>query len=160
VATRDTGRISALVERAVRAEGFDLEQVTVRRVGARDVVVVVIDRDDGVDLAAVATATRAVSAALDAEDPLPGAYVLEVTSPGVDRPLRTPTHWRRARGRLVKVSGPALRVTGRVLSCDDAGVDLDIAGVRRTIAYPEITSASVQVEFSRPGGTAEGGELA
>lgn len=151
MATRGSGRITALVERAVQAEGFDLEQVTVRRVGARDVVRVVVDRDGGVDLDGVADATRAVSAEFEAADPFSGAYVLEVTSPGVDRPLRTPTHWRRAQGRMVKVSGPAGRITGRVRACDDIGVDLEVSGELRKVSYSEITQASVQVEFSPPG---------
>nr|MDT0666278.1 ribosome maturation factor RimP [Micromonospora sp. DSM 115978] len=72
------------------------------KAGARSVVRVVVDRDGGIDLDAVAEASRLVSAVLDeGRGPLPGAYVLEVTSPGVDRPLTRPRHWQRAVGRLV-----------------------------------------------------------
>ena len=71
---------------------------------------VVVDRDGGIDLDAVAEVSRAVGAALDADpDAMPGTYVLEVTTPGVDRPLTQPRHWRRAKGRLVSRHPPRRR---------------------------------------------------
>src|SRR3978361_508625 len=94
----------------VAAVGLDLEDVLVNRAGSRSVVRVVVDSDNGLDLDAVADVSRAVSEVLDdADDVLRGAYVLEVTSPGVDRPLTAPRHWRRATGRKVK----AIRTDGR-----------------------------------------------
>ena len=86
--------------------GVDLEAVDVRTAGRRKIVRVVIDSDGGIDLDHIDAASQAISVALDAPDleaRLGENYVLEVTSPGVDRPLTTPTHWRRARGRLVQV---------------------------------------------------------
>lgn len=150
-----TGRIAALVEPAVLAAGFDLEQVSVQRMGARSVVRVVVDRDGGVDLDAVAAATHAISPVLDGSDPLPGGYTLEVTSPGVDRPLTLPRHWRRAVGRLVSVRGPALSCTGRVLAADEEGVDMLVEGEPRRLAYAQVSKASVEVEFAPPPGGAE-----
>ncbi len=95
------------VEPAVREAGLHLEDVTVSRAGARSVVRVVLDLPDDVegslDLDAVAEATRPISAALDTVDPLHGAYTLEVSTPGTDRPLTEPRHFRRARGRLVRL---------------------------------------------------------
>ena len=87
--------------------GVDLEDVEVVKAGRRHVVRVVVDRDGGVDLDLVASVSQRVSELLDApplSDQLPGPFVLEVTSPGVDRPLTEPRHWRRARGRLVQAT--------------------------------------------------------
>ncbi|MHB8339683.1 MAG: ribosome maturation factor RimP [Mycobacteriales bacterium] len=144
-------RLSALLEPAVVGVGFDLEGISVARVGARSVLRVVIDRDGGVDLDGVAQASRTIAAVLDEADPLTTPYVLEVTSPGVERPLTAPRHWRRARGRLIRVSGPGLRLTGRVVDADDTSAVLDVAGARRRLPYSEVTRAVVQVEFREAG---------
>lgn len=128
--------------------GYDLEDVSVAAAGRRSIVRVVVDRDGGLDLDAVADVSRAVSEALDATDALGDTpYVLEVTSPGVDRPLSQPRHWRRNLGRLV-VAGD---VRGRIVAVDDDAVtlDLDDAGERRAIPYGELGDGRVQVEFSR-----------
>ena len=72
--------------------------------------------------------------------------------PGVDRPLTEPRHWRRSVGRLVKVdlvNGSS--VTGRVEAADADGVDLDVAGHDRRLAFAEVRLAKVEVEFNRPG---------
>jgi ribosome maturation factor RimP len=131
----------------------------------RSIVRVVVDRDGGIDLDAVADASRLASATLDAAEedpagsPLPGPYVLEVTSPGVDRPLAQPRHWRRARGRLVSVRRrDGGHVEGRVLGADDEGADLAVPvgpAVRGRpprrrvvrILFAEVALAAVQVEF-------------
>jgi ribosome maturation factor RimP len=75
--------------------------------------------------------------------------VLEVTSPGVDRPLTQPRHWRRATGRLVKATLADETVTGRITAATDIDVTLDIDGVERTLLQAEVSKAVVQVEFSR-----------
>ena len=140
----------------VSAAGYDLEDVTVTSAGRRSLVRVTVDADGGIDLDAVATISRLVSDALDkdAEDPkspraLAGAYVLEVSSPGVDRPLTEPRHWRRATGRLVKVEVGGTTLTGRVLECSGTGVTLDVGGTRRTAPWSELGRGKVQVEFNR-----------
>ena len=138
--------------------GLDLEAVEVTPAGRRRVVRVAIDRDGGVTLDDVAEATKLVSQHLDDGGPLADvlgeqAYTLEVTSPGVDRPLTLPRHWRRNEGRLVKVTGrDGSTVTGRVVGHDDAGCDLDVDGERRHLAYDAIASARVQIEFNRKEG--------
>ena len=143
-------RLLQLLEPAVSATGFDLEDVTVSPAGKRRIVRVVVDRDGGVDLDDVADVARAVSDLLDADpDLVQGAYVLEVTSPGVDRPLTQPRHWRRAEGRLVKVTLPDETVTGRVTGSTDTEVTLDVDGSPRTLLQAEVTKAVVQVEFSK-----------
>lgn len=129
--------------------GFDLEDVTVSPAGKRRVVRVVVDRDGGVDLDDVAGVARAVSALLDDNpDLVDGAYTLEVTSPGVDRPLTLPRHWRRAVGRLVKATLADETVVGRVRAATDLDVTLDVEGTERTLLQAEVSKAVVQVEFT------------
>ena len=143
-------RLLQVLEPAVTATGFDLEDVTVSPAGKRRIVRVVVDRDGGVDLDDVADVARAVSELLDEHaELLDTAYVLEVTSPGVDRPLTQPRHWRRAEGRLVKAVLADETVTGRVLSSTDTDVTLDVEGTPRTLLQAEVMKAVVQVEFSR-----------
>jgi ribosome maturation factor RimP len=142
-------RLRELVGPVVEGVGYDLEDLDVSQAGRRSVVRVVVDRDGGVDLDAVAEVSREVSRALDEADALgERAYVLEVTSPGVDRPLTLPRHWRRNIGRLVQAG----ERTGRIVAADDDGVTLDIAGEQQTVGYPALGAGQVQVEFSRPGG--------
>ena len=138
--------------------GYDLEDVTVTSAGRRSLVRVVVDADGGVDLDAIADVSRAVSDALDADAPggpaFAGAYVLEVTSPGVDRPLTEPRHWRRAVGRLVQVrvgGADGETVTGRVQATEGSGVVVDVDGTTREIAWHELGAGKVQIEFNRGG---------
>jgi ribosome maturation factor RimP len=146
-------RLVQLLTPAVQATGHDLEDVSVSPAGRRKVVRVVVDKDGGVTLDDVAEVSRVVSDLLDTpegEQLLAGAYTLEVTSPGVDRPLTEARHWRRNVGRLVKAAlADGSTVTGRVLSADDAEVVLDVDGTKRALLRPEVASAHVQVEFSR-----------
>jgi ribosome maturation factor RimP len=138
----------------VSAVGYDLEDLTVSAAGRRSLVRLIVDRDGGVDLDAVAVVSRAVSDFLDADavgsSALPGAYVLEVSSPGVDRPLSEPRHWRRATGRLVKTQIHGQAVTARVLAADEDGVQLDIRGITREVDWAGLGKGSVQIEFTRP----------
>jgi len=142
-------RLASLLEPAVRAAGYDLEQVSVSPAGRRRVVTVVVDADGGVSLDDIADVSRAVSGVLDEHDDLLGRapYVLEVTSPGVDRPLTEPRHWRRAAGRLVKVAVDGRMIEARVVGADDAGVELDAGGSRRRHGWDELGKGRVQVEF-------------
>lgn len=140
---------------ALSTTGVDLEDVQVQRAGRREVVRVVVDRDGGVDLDTIAQVSQVVAALLD-EPPLSqqfaGAYVLEVTSPGVDRPLTEVRHWRRAVDRLVhahRADGGV--VIGRVGEVTDAEVTLVLdSGERQTLALSELARGEVQVEFNRP----------
>ncbi len=135
----------------VATTGLDLEDGAVTPAGRRRLVRVVVDRDGGVSLDDVADVSRAVSDALDSADALGAApYVLEVTSPGVDRPLTGQRHWRRARGRLVTaVLADGTSTAGRVTDVDDAGVCLDQDGVSRVLAWEQVRLGTVQVEFAR-----------
>ena len=143
-------RVRAVIEPVIEQAGYDLEEVNVSRAGRRHVVRVLVDTDGGINLDDVAVVSREISAALDdAEERggevLAGEYQLEVGSPGVDRPLTLPRHWRRNRGRLVAVNG----LTGRLVGVDDAGVVLDVDGATRALSFAELGPGKVQIEFKR-----------
>src|SRR5436305_213419 len=144
-------RVRTALEPVVTAAGFDLEDVAVTAAGRRSVIRVIVDRDGGVDMDAIAAVSRVVSDALDNSDATGDTpYTLEVTSPGVDRPLTEPRHWRRAAGRLV-VAGD---IRGRVVGADDAAVTLLVDGTERVVPYTELDAGKVQIEFDRAGGGA------
>jgi ribosome maturation factor RimP len=152
-------RLAALLAPVVESAGLDLEQVEVVPAGRRRVVRVLVERDGGVSLDDIAAASHDISALLDgdpaASAALGGApYVLEVSSPGVDRPLVEPRHWRRARGRLVKVTvtsrEPNALIVGRVVDVDNGGVRLLLEdGEQRSLRFDELGPGRVQVEFNR-----------
>lgn len=149
-------RVREALDPVVTAAGYDLEDVSVTVAGRRSVVRVIVDRDGGVDLDAVAEVSRTVSEALDDSDVMGAApYVLEVSSPGVDRPLTQPRHWRRAVGRLVRVTvTESGQITGRITGADDDKVTLDVDGDVRTFASADLGPGHVQVEFAREDGSA------
>lgn len=150
MAAGNRDQLVAALAPVVSNAGYDLEDLEIAGAGRRTVLRVVVDRDGGFGLDDVADLSRDVSAVLDDDDVLPGSYVLEVSSPGVDRPLTLPRHWRRNVDRLVLV----LRtdgdpVTGRVVSASETAAVLDVDGETREIPYAEIASAKVQVELRR-----------
>jgi ribosome maturation factor RimP len=101
---QDGAALAVLLRPAVEALGLDLEDVRITAAGRRRLVRVVVDGDGGITLDDIADVSRDVVALLDARDPFgPAPYTVEVSSPGVDRPLTEPRHWRRAAGRLVTV---------------------------------------------------------
>ncbi len=150
-------QLEPVVQEAVEAIGFDLELLDVHQAGRRRLVKVVVDAEHGIGLDEVAQASRAVAAALDEVDHLmAGPYTLEVTSPGAERPLTRPRHWRRAKLRLVKVKQPdAVEWFGRVGQADDDGVGqadddgvvLLVKGELRRVEYRTIERAVVEIEF-------------
>jgi ribosome maturation factor RimP len=141
----------------VEAQGLDLEDVVVTQAGKRRQLRVVVDQDGGISLDTVAAVSTAVAAQLDDSDAMGGSpYVLEVTSPGVDRPLTAPRHWRRNRTRLVKVAtAEATALEGRLVEVDDEGIGVESDGVVTRLAWDRVASGRVQVEFNRPA-TSEG----
>ncbi|WGL53754.1 ribosome maturation factor RimP [Nocardioides sp. BP30] len=147
-------RIEAALADQLRALGLDIEAIELTPAGKRRVLRIAVDKDGGLTLDDVADATRTINEILD--DPANASvmgelpYTLEVTSRGVDRPLTLPRHWRRNRGRLVKVTlveGGA--VTGRIGGSDEDKVTLEIEGEERPVAYADIAKALVQIEFKK-----------
>jgi len=130
---------------------YDIEQ-------AGPVLRVVVDTSGGLDLDVLADATRAVSRALDAADPISSSYTLEVTSPGLERTLRTPHHFERAVGEKVKVkTAPGVssdrRIEGILAAADSFGITVrtgdDDSAVR--LAYEEIARARTVFEWGPSG---------
>ncbi|WP_026343472.1 ribosome maturation factor RimP [Nocardia sp. BMG111209] len=156
-------RVSQLVAGPVERRGLDLEGVTIVAAGPARVQVTV-DSDEGVDLDSIAELSSDISTALDdAGDFGETPYLLEVTTPGVDRPLTAPRHWRRARGRKVRVAlrsgapspaGADARFEARVGPVGETEVALVPSGRRKlqlvTVPLADIDRAVVQVEFAPP----------
>lgn len=153
-------QIGAAVRPIVEGLGYDLEDLAVRDSGGRREVTIIVDRDGGASLDDVADVSRQLSDALDeaeafGDDP----YELEISTPGVDRPLTQPRHWRRARGRKVTVrqvvDGATETVVGRVGESTEESVTLVHNEKGRftesTLDYPSIERAVVEVDFTRPG---------
>ena len=151
----DEGRIADVIRPVVAAAGMDLESVRVTAAGRRRLLRVVVDSDRGVSLDDASAVSRELSAALDTVAVMGDfPYTLEVSSPGVDRPLTDHRHWRRAVGRLVQVtvtdSGGARPVSGRITAADTDGVTLDVEGARRRFPYTMLGPGAIQVEFGHP----------
>ena len=143
-------RLTELLTPVVEGKGLHLEGVRTTRAGRYSVVRVLVDLPDGpgdLDLDALGPVTAAVSAALDQADPVRGRYTLEVSTPGAERPLTTPRHFRRAVGHRATLTTAAQTLTGTVTSADETSVTLDVDGTTHTIAYPHATGAPMVVTF-------------
>jgi ribosome maturation factor RimP len=145
-------RLRGIVEPIVTAAGFDLEGLRVSRAGRRHVVQVTVDRDGGVGHDELGVLSGELSAGLDAAEAHVGElaadpYTLEVSSPGVDRPLTLPRHWRRNVGRMVRVGVDGHLLTARVVAVDERGVTFDRSGP--AVAFDRLGPGRVQVEFTR-----------
>ncbi|MFE1321825.1 ribosome maturation factor RimP [Kitasatospora phosalacinea] len=158
MSTTPTDRLRALLEPLAAEAGLDLEEVKVTQAGSRRQVQVDVDADGGVDLDAIAEFSRLVGRALDDSDLMGEApYLLEVGSPGAERPLSEPRHWRRATGRLAAVKlVDGAELTARVLESDEDGALVEVQPVKgrgrpkeRRLEFAEIARARVQVEFNR-----------
>ena len=141
---------------------LDLELVDLEYAGA--VVRVTIDRPGGIDMEAIAKVTRAVSRAFDEHDPIAGRFTLEVSSPGLERPLRTPEHFARSVGEVVALKVRAgvegdRRVKGTLVAVDDDGITVAPAGAEpgatRRLAFDDLDKARTVFEWGpapKPGG--------
>ncbi|MFI5842201.1 ribosome maturation factor RimP [Catenuloplanes sp. NPDC051500] len=147
-------RLESIIGPVVAESGCDLEDLTISRAGRRQIFRILLDADGGVGLDAIAQVSRAISTALDeAEETggelVPGEYQLEVGSPGVDRPLTLPRHWRRNVGRLVQVTAGDKQVTGRITAADEDGVVIETAKGIVEAEYAQLGPGKVQIEFNR-----------
>ncbi|MSW43710.1 MAG: ribosome maturation factor RimP, partial [Actinobacteria bacterium] len=137
----------------------DLESLQIQSAGRREVVRVIVDRDGGIDLDLIADLSRRIAALLDAE-PLAGqfagTYVLEVSSPGTDRPLTEEKHWRRAKGRLVEATKlDDSTIAGRIVDAQGGVVEISTEdGQIRAIPLSELRRGIVQLEFTKSGAVA------
>ncbi len=152
MATADTAdRLADELTDPLGALGLDLEAVDLSSAGKRRVLRVAIDKDGGVTMDDIADATREVSRVLDESDVMGATpYTLEVSSPGVDRPLTLPRHWRRNTGRLVTVTfAEGEPLTGRITESDADGAVLDVEGAEQRLEYAEVRKAKIQIEFKK-----------
>ena len=148
-------QISELVTPAVREQGFYLEDVHVATPGSHRIVTCIVDGDSALNLDQVTSVSRIISELLDeatfmGETP----FTLEVSSPGVDRPLTSPRHFAKNVDRLLKViKVDGSEVTGRILSNSDNDVTLTVTVKKETreevIALADIKRAVVEIEFNR-----------
>jgi ribosome maturation factor RimP len=154
----DAEQVAGLLEPAITAMGMDLEGVRVTAAGRRRVLRIVVDADGGVSLDDIAETSRHLAAVLDDSSVMGDLpYTLEVSSPGVDRPLTERRHWRRAIGRLVAAPllaadgnggrSPAT-VEGRVTGASADGITLDIAGESRQFGYADLGPGKIKIEFA------------
>jgi ribosome maturation factor RimP len=147
VSTRE--QILQILEPIASKMGLDLEDVEIKSAGKHSIVQVSIDKDGGVNLDEVAQISNQISEALDAQDVLgEKPYTLEVGSPGIDRALTLPRHWRRNIGRLVKISFGSNSEIGRIIESDYEKVSLEVKGKTRSINFDKIDKAFIQVEFN------------
>jgi ribosome maturation factor RimP len=141
--------ISAAVTPALSALGFYLEDVTITSAGRRSMLTIIVDGDTHLSLDQVTSATKAISEIVESLQSLGDTpFTLEVTSPGLDRPLTKPRHWRKNIDRLVKVvllDGKEIKGRIKAASEDSATVD------QSEINFAEIKRASLEVEFKQVG---------
>lgn len=133
----------------------EVELVDVELAGG--VLTITVDREGGLDLDSLAGVTRRISRLLDEADPVPGRYTLEVSTPGLERKLRTPDHFRRAVGQLVNVRTVAgtevgRRLRGTLVAADDQGItvgpDPDAPdGPERTVRHDQVERARTVFEW-------------
>jgi ribosome maturation factor RimP len=140
-------RLIAMVEPVLERSGYELVDLEYAAGRSHAVVRLFIDAPAGVALEDCAQASREVSALLDAEDPIPNAYTLEVSSPGFDRVLRTQAHFGRFVGERVHVElkeprAGRRRFTGKLLTVDDGGIALEVEEEQQVVlAFKEIGKA-------------------
>jgi ribosome maturation factor RimP len=141
-----------LVRPVVERAGLELVDIVFRRESGRRVLSVVVDRDGGVDLDTIAELAEKVSRRLDVEGFAPGPYSLEVSSPGIERPLKRPPEFRRRVGEMVKVKTRSpiegrTNITGALVSTDDDAIVIAAEGGELRVPYAEIASARTVVDW-------------
>jgi len=147
VSTRE--QILQILEPIASNMGLDLEDVEIKSAGKHSIVQVSIDKDGGINLDEVAQISNQISEALDAKEVLgEKPYTLEVGSPGIDRALTLPRHWRRNNGRLVKINFGSNSEIGRIIESDEEKVSLEVKGKTRSINFDKIDKAFIQIEFN------------
>ena len=144
--------IEALLAPVLEREGYELIDVEFESKGGRSTLRLFIDAENGSTLDDCARASNAVSGVLDVEDPVPGEYSLELSSPGLDRPLRRPSHYERYEGALARVVMQKgyqgrRRLKGRLSGLEDEIVLLDVDGETHRLPLEKIESARLVPEI-------------
>ena len=144
--------VRAVAQRVVDGRGFELVDVEVKRGRGESIVRLFVDKEGGIGLAELQSVSEEVSAILDAEDPIESNYTLEVSSPGLDRPLRHEADYRRFAGRLAKiVSTEPLNgqsaFSGRITGVDAGDVLLEEGRKTHRVPVARIKRGQLVVEF-------------
>ncbi|MGZ8630603.1 MAG: ribosome maturation factor RimP [Actinomycetota bacterium] len=145
--------VEALLRPVIEAEGLDLYDVTRGREGGRMVLRVIVDGPEGVDLDMLTMLSERVSHRLDLEGYETGPYDLQVSSPGLERPLKRLEHFRRTVGEQVKVKTTAPLAgsrthTGTLVAADDEGITLVVGDEELRVRHADIASARTVVDWS------------
>ncbi|MCW9088360.1 MAG: ribosome maturation factor RimP [Gammaproteobacteria bacterium] len=145
-------QLQAIIEPAVTALGFELVGIEYQPQGRHSVLRIYIDHEDGIDVEDCAEVSRQVSAVLDVEDPIKGEYSLEVSSPGIDRPLFTAEHYERYSGALaeIRLRSPLegrRKFKGRMHGIKDDAVVIEVDGVEYTLPLDNIEKANLIHEW-------------
>jgi ribosome maturation factor RimP len=139
-------KLATLIEPLLGQLGYELVDLEYVPGRTHAVLRVFIDRPEGVGLDDCERVSRELSALLDVEDPVPAGYTLEVSSPGLDRVLRTPAHFQRFVGERIWLELRAARAgrrryTGRLEAFDGEGVELNVDGAMVRVPFAEISRA-------------------
>jgi len=149
----NVGELTELLEPEVNTLGYELVDVELRLGGRSGLVRLFIDSEAGITLEDCERVSHQVSALLDVEDPIPGHYVLEVSSPGVNRRIRKPADFARFRGERAKVELVApntegrRRFTGVLASVEDDGFSIEVDGVTHRLRFDEVETARLAPEI-------------
>jgi ribosome maturation factor RimP len=146
----DIEKVEALVAEVAREERVEVFDLALLREGPRTVIRIFLDREGGIRLGECEAFSRKMSAALDVSDPMPGPYVLEVSSPGLNRRLTKPAHFAAAAGRRVRVAlaepvDGSRNYLGTLLGADAEGIDLERDGRTYRFPYPAVRKATLTV---------------
>jgi ribosome maturation factor RimP len=138
--------LTALIEPAIESLGYELSDIELKLGGRDGFLRVFIDRSDGIDVEDCQSVSRQVSAILDVEDPLPGNYVLEVSSPGLDRTLTKPAHFQRFMGEDVRIKlrfplDGRRNFRGALRSADEEKIEVEVDGESHSLPLATIESA-------------------
>jgi ribosome maturation factor RimP len=137
--------ISAAITPALEALGFYLEDVTIISAGRRSMLTIIVDGDTHLSLDQVTSATKAIGEIVESIQSLGETpFTLEVTSPGLDRPLTKVRHWQKNLNRLVKVVLlDGLEIKGRIKDVNEVSATVD----EKNISYSDIKRATLEIEF-------------
>ena len=143
----------ALVRPVIEGAGLELVEVVTTRVEGRRVLRVTVDRDGGIDLDSIAELSERISRRLDLQGYAPGPYSLEVSSPGIERPLLRPEHFERAVGQTIKVKttlsvGGSRSHSGRLVEADDTAFVVEAAGGRMRLLFADLVWARTVADWS------------
>jgi ribosome maturation factor RimP len=140
-----------LVRPVVEAAGLELVDVGFGRAAGRRILHVVVDREGGVDLDTIAELSERISRRLDLEGFEPGPYSLEVSSPGIERPLKRPRDFARAVGATIRLrvrsSAGSTAHEGELVSADDETIVIASSGGELRVRYDDVASARTIVDW-------------